>query len=105
MRRTFEVVELSGAHRPPECGADREDERHRQRNEQEQDVHYAALDSIEEHRETPWTEIRDDVRFAFRARARRIALATTSIEEIDIPNAAASGVRWPVAASGIATTL
>ena len=93
MRRTFEVVELSGAHRPPECGADREDERHRQRNEQEQDVHYAALDSIDEHLGRSCMETRDDVQSTLCTRARRIALATTSIEEIDIPNAAASGVR------------
>ena len=79
VRRSVHVVELTVGDAPPERRADRERERHGQRNQQEEDVH--------------------------RWRESDSAPATTASDDSDMPSAATAGVTKPNAAAGIATAL
>jgi len=80
IRRSVQIVELPAFYAPHEGNADQECEYHGKRNQQEENVHRHTFMS-------------------------RIALATTTSEDTDMPIDAASGDTNPNAASGMAKTL
>lgn len=120
MCRTFEVVELPAAYRPPEYDPDQKREHNRKGNEQKKDVHDLCRLSLQSqtialskrYRLPPAlvSHLQDPLRFSgtipgIPYLARRKALPTTSRELADIPIAAIHGVMYPAIASGIAMRL
>jgi hypothetical protein len=102
VRGSFQIVELTVGDRPPEREPDEERKHDGQRDEQVENFHRysrqpAALAGL-----AHGVALRRPVA---PIRARREALATTRIEDADMPRAATNGVKCPVAASGIAIAL
>ena len=90
MRRSFEIVELAASCRPPETRTDQKREHDRQRDQEKENVHFRC---------------RRCIAVSEASAASRHAFPTTTSEETDMPTAAASGDRWPLAASGMASAL
>src|SRR5690606_9603313 len=98
------ALELSPVHGPPQAGQDHEDQHHRQRNQQIQDVHQTASSfglemSAGRGRSCPtappWAGAS-----AGRSRASRAALTTTSSELSAMPSPASQAGIHPTTASG-----
>ena len=105
MRWALEIIELSIRDRPPERRSDQECEHDRKRDQEVEDFHGVPVVATEA------PEVMRSDSFAVRGlgagvmRASRHALATTRIEEADMPNAATSGDKCPDAARGIEIAL
>src|SRR6266496_887510 len=101
VRWAFEIVELPARNRPPERSADQEREHDRERDQQVEDFHCVPGDPAVMCSGT----LGGRALPAGAMRASRHALTTTMIDDADMPSAAASGERCPVAARGFEIAL